>query len=830
MEQSEYSTAAVGSRRCHGAMHSFLQDITYSLRSLQRTQGFTVMAVLTLAIGIAANVVVFSVINAALLRPLPYSEPERLVILTWYGPEGRLTRDISASAFFELKERGHFFSSIAAARDSGVNVAGIGTPQYRHVQKVSLNFFRTLGAAPYRGRDFLPEEDQPGGPRAVLLSYGAWVQDYNKDLAVIGSSVRISGEPYTVVGIMPQKFRSFPSADLWIPLRLTPANADAGNEYRVIARLKGGVTAEQARQELATSAEYRSTYPLRSMASETALVPEELQSFIVDGTRRGLYSLFGAVVFVLLITCTNLALCFTVRGASRRHEFAIRAALGSSRWRLISVGLMEAVLIAVSGGILGAIAGKELIPVVKWLAPADLPLSSAIAIDGNVLLFILLISAAAAVLPGIAPALRMSGVHIQDVLRQSPLSGTSTVQQTRLGSALVTAQTALTLCLLAGTASLLTQFLRLHAVSPGFEAEGVSVAQISLIDGRYTTTPATVQLIDQIRDALTQVPGVESVATINGLPLEQGLGLPLYPVDAQDKTIYGESQLRVITPGYFQTMRIPVRTGRTFSDRDDQGGRPVIIVNETLARRWWPNQSAVGKFIALRSDLGSQFSDVPREVVGVVADVHEAGLDRPAPPTSFICLKQTPDKISVFVNRLFPTSVVIRSSSRANLYQALSHPLASADSDLALVSLRPLREVLSGSLARPRFYVSLTGIFGVFALLLTAVGLYGLLSYHLVLRTREIAMRVAVGARRAHIISLIIRQGVGMVLIGIALGALASVLLANTLKLVIYNTVGITWSSLAGAALVLAGIALVTSLLIAVRATAIEPMAVLRSE
>lgn len=813
-------------------MRTLLLDISYSLRSLRRTPGFTAMAVLTLALGIAANTVVFSIVNASLLRPLPYAKPERLVILTWYGPQGRLTRDISASAFFMLKDRARSFQSIAAVHvgDAGVNMAALGPPQYKRAQRVSLEFFRTLGVMPARGREFSAEESQPGGPRVAVLSYGLWEQNYNKDSSAVGSDIRINGEPHTIVGIMPKGFRSYPDADVWLPLSLSPATLDAGNEYRVVARLKDGINEQDARRELASTTEYRLAYPLRSVAGDVALAPDELQTFIVSGIRKNLYSLFGAVVFVLLITCTNLALCLTVRGAARNHEFALRAALGSSRIRLIRSFLMDGVLIALAGGLLGTIVGKELLPVIAWLAPADLPVSGPIGVDLHVLLFVLGISTATAILSGLTPAIRMSRVSLSDMIRQSPQTGSHSVHQTRLGRLLVTAQTALTLLLLAGTASLLHRFLKLQAVPPGFDPQHVSVAQISLPPDRYMATASTTRLLDQVCSQLRDVPGVEAVASVNGLPLEQGLGLPMYPADARDRSIYGESQFRVVSPEYFRALHIPLIAGRSFSAGDDRGSKPVAIVSEGLARQWWPNKSPLGQFVAMGGELGSQFSDVPREVIGVVADVREAGLDKPPPATVFVTPKQAPDKITAFMNRLFPTSIVVRSNSHASLYEPLNRALTNADRDLALVSLRPLTQVLSTSLARPRFYVSLTGAFGVFALLLTAVGLYGLLSYQLILRTREIAMRVAVGAKRSHVIGLIVKQGVGLVAIGVLVGSAAGIFLAKSLGALIYNTLDTTLGILATAALLLAAIAFLTSLLIAARATAIEPMVVLRTE
>jgi putative ABC transport system permease protein len=813
-------------------LRALFQDVFYSFRSLQRERTFAFVAVFTLALGIAANTAVFSVVNAVMLRTLPYVNPQQLVVLSWYGPQGRLTLDVSAAAFFRLREEAHSFQSIAAhyASDTGVNLAASDPPQYAKAQRVSADFFHTLGVEPVIGRGFTSEEDTPGGPLAVILSYSLWRQDYNGNAKALGSEVRIDGVSYKIVGVMPRLFHSYPEADVWLPLRLTPATAEPGNEYQVIARLKDNVTIGQAQDELASSSEYRATYPLQSFAGEVRLVPEKLHDFLVSGVRKSLYSLFGAVLFVLLIGCTNLALLLTVRGASRMHEYAIRAALGSSRPRLMRVVLMDSIVIAVLGGLGGTILGKEILPFINWFAPRDLPLSSPLGIDRNVLLFAAAISVATVVLSGLTPALRMSRTSLIDVLRHSPRTTGPGHQQSALARLLVLVQVALSLFLLSGTVSLLQEFLKLQATPPGFDPEHLMVAQIRLASQRYTGSGATSALLEELTREIGSLPGVDSVATVSGLPLQQGLSLAMLPADAKEHSIHAEVQYRIASPEYFRILRIPLLAGRSFSKADDSGSPPVAMVSEGLARQWWPHESPLGHFVTVDREFGSQFSDAPREVIGVVADVRETGLQVPPPPMIYVPVRQAPDAITAFVNRWFPASILVHTSGNANIEPSISHILEAVDPNLAVISWRPLTQILAASLARPRFYVFLIGVFGSFALLLTAVGLYGLLSHLLVLRTRELALRIVMGARRFEIIAMAVRQGVGLVIAGVLLGSLFAFFLGKSLPALIYNvpTKGLNSVFVAISLLVL--IAFLTSLLVAVRTTAIEPTVVLRTE
>ncbi|HLJ27753.1 MAG TPA: ABC transporter permease [Candidatus Angelobacter sp.] len=808
----------------------YFQEIVQAVRALRRTTGFTFVAVAILAVGIASNTVVFSVINAALLRPLPYPNPAQLTVVNWYSSGKLISPDISASAFFLLQDRARSFESLAAMSnvDAGVNLSGFGKPQYVRGFHVSGAFFATLDVALAMGRSFSLEEEQPGGSHAVVLSHGLWVQHFNQDSSVIGRQIRVDGELYTVVGIMPARFRSYPEADLWLPLQLSPATADPGNEYRVIGRLKKGVTLEDAQHELDFSQEYRLTFPLRSKADQVRLVLSGLQSSMVSDVRGGLALLFGAVLFVLLITCTNLAVLLTVRAAGRMREVAIRLALGASRACLARMFLLESLIIAGLGGIAGIILAKEAIPFVLLLAPADASFTHGVSIDGKVVLFTALASMLTALAFGAAPALKMAHVNLNELLRQTTSNATSGSHHARLSRILISAQAALTIVLLTAAGMLLSSFVGLHSVPPGFDPRHLWAAQLSLASRHYQTTSSSAQLLDQLCEKIRSQPGIEAAATITGLPLERGLNLVLHPTRAPGKTVYAE--YRIVSPDYFRTMRIPITGGRSFSSGDFSHDTPVAMVNQTLARQWWPGDSPLGRYVAVNSTMDGLFSDAPRQIVGVVADVHESALSIPPAPTIFVPLDQTPDSITAFTNRTFLISILVRTANGVSPAESVRDLLNSADPDLPVTSVRPLSEILSASLSRQRFYTSLIAGFGIFALLLTAIGLYGLLSYQIVLRTREIGVRMAVGAPRFEVVFMIVKQGVGLVLLGALLGMLAVPLETKVLSTMLYNVRGATYVVLVGAVVVLGAVSALSSLLSAVRAASIEPAVTLTAE
>jgi putative ABC transport system permease protein len=809
-------------------MRIILRDLTHSLRLLRRTPAFTFIAVLTLALGIGTNTIVFSVVSASLLRTLPYPEPRRLMVVHLFIERAQSSDDISAQSFFMLKERSRSFENMAASYpvDVGINLAGVGKPEYVRGLRVSQGFFPTLGVVPDQGRNFSPEEDRPGGQNCVILSYDLWLHNFGRDSANIGRAVRINDEAYTVIGVMPRSFHSFPETDLWLPLKLDPANATSGNNYEVIVRLGQDSSPANAQHELDTlSAAYPTAMPTQH-SPKLRLVLQPLQDFKNGGVRSSLMMLFGAVSSVLLIACLNLAVLLLVRGSARSQEIGIRMALGSSRLRMVQVLLMESGILAFAGGILGIILAKEMLPLIISLVPSDLPLNAAIGIDRRAILFSAGITMLTPILFGLVPSIKAVNFGVNEVT--APFRrGTPTLGQARLGNVLITVQTALAVVLLSSAFLQLQALVRLQSQPMGFDPQGLLVAQVSLTSPHYETAVATTRLMDQVFEQLHGNPEVESVASVSGLPLDRALNLPSVPDGIRDKTVY-TSEYWIISNDYFHAMSIKLVAGRTFSAMDQKGTMPVAIINENLARRWWPNTSAVGHFVTAGQQLGPEFSDVQRQIVGVVADTYTAGANRPPPPAIFTPAAQTPDSIIAFTNKEFLTSILVRTSVRTSLEENIRRAMDSTDPNLPLASLRPLTQFAQASLSRPRFYASLATTFGVLALLLTAIGLYGLLGYRIRLRAGEIAVRMAMGARRVQVIGMVVKQGTKLVGIGLVLGLVGAYYARKFLEAMSYNHSGL--GIILFAVVLLGAVAMLASFLTALQAASIEPIVVLKNQ
>jgi putative ABC transport system permease protein len=802
----------------------FIQDLTFSVRSLRKSPGFTSVAVLTLALGIAGNAVVFSFINATLLRPLPYPEPHRLVILRWQDQS-----DISTAAFFLVKRARSFSFATALYPVAGVNISSAsGPPQYVKALPVSKDFFQTLGILPEIGVAFSAEQDQPYAPRTAVLSFGLWTREFNRDPSAVGHDLRVNGEDYKIIGIMPQGFRSYPDADFWIPLQLNPNDTDTGNNSRVIGRLSPGSSLQQAQYELDQLArQYHATYPWS--APQGTLVVHDLQGFLSEKERGGLTLLFAAVALVFLIACSNVAILILVRAAARIQPIAIRAALGSTRQRLFFSLLTESLLLSVIGGGLGLILAKELLPLLFSLWPRDLPLASKLSIDWHVVLFTFAISILSCLLFGLAPGLRLSRVNLLRALGSDSRTASASAEQVRTVHLLVFCQITLALTLLAGTLFLVTSLLNLYSAPLGFDPEHVVVAQVSLAGPRYSTTAATGRLLDEVVKQLELLPHVEAVAAVNGLPLENVLNLPVHPVDMPDSLDHA-AEYAPVTQNYFSTLHIRLLSGRFFVSSDKAGSAPVAIINQTMATRWWPTTSAIGHYIRVDEKLGPQPPDGPRQIVGVVSDLHQKGPGVPSPASMFVPITQTPNNITAFFNKVFLSSVVVRTSRGVHPSDQIQSALRTVDPDLPLASLRPFPQLLDQFLANHRFITLLTTTFSAFALLLTAVGLYGLLNYQTGLRTREIAVRMAVGASRPQIIRMVVQEEIRQIFFALLAGMTGSFLIKKLPLALLYNVTGSSLKTILVAGLLLGSVAIAISLLTAVRAAFIEPVAVLKNE
>jgi putative ABC transport system permease protein len=810
-------------------MGAFLRDVRYSIRSLRKAPGFFWIVVSTFALGIAASAIVFSIVDGVILRPLPFKNASRIVIARWRNVQIQPQSEVSAAVFFLLKDHLQSLQNVAAAypQEIGVNLGGIQAPRYVSALRVSESFFRTLGDEPALGRTFSHEEDQAGSAGVVVLSYGLWESVFNQDPEVLGRTLRINGAPFTVIGVMPQGFRSYPDADVWIPLQLNPANADAGSDYLVLASPRNGVLIPEAERELDLLLKAHPVSYLPGISAvDTRLRLEPLQYLRTNRYRRNLGILFGAVVLVLLAACTNLAILVLVRGFSRTHELAIRAALGSSRLRLLQLFFIESLLLALFGGALGITLAAELLPVVLSFLPADLLQAGAIEINRPALLFGLAVSFLMATVVGLIPALRVTGTKIQEMLRQAPRGTTPSLRQTRSAQVLVGVESALAVVLLGMALLLLRSFLDLERVNPGFNPHQVWVAQLSLAADQYKSTKANSQLASRIIEKLQPISGVEAAGTITGLPLEKGLNLPVYPSEAPAKIDHAV-EYRIVSGDYFRTLDIQLIAGRRFLPGDDVS-HPVAIINQTLAHRWWPGENAIGHFVRAGEEVG--LADQPRQIIGVVADIHDTGLGQTPPSELFVPDQQVPDSITAFVNKLFLVSIVVRTKAGQNASELTRNAVLTADPALSIASLRPMSRVVTESLSKPIFYAWLTSGFAVFSLLLTAIGVYGLLSYQATLRTPEIGLRLAVGATRSQILLLIVRRGAQPCFIGMLFGLISSAFLARILSGMLYNPHHVFLKLLIGDAFLLGSVALLALLLAAVRASTMEPMEILRNQ
>lgn len=806
-------------------MAILIQDLRLGFRALRKSAGFTAIALLTLSLGIAGTIIVFSVINAVLLHPLPYPHAERLTVLRWQD-EG----DLSARAFLVLRNYARSFSSVAALYpvDVGVNISGSVQPQYVKALSVSKEFFPTLGASPVIGRAFTAQDELPNAVRVVILSHGTWTQNFAGEPAAVGREMQINGTSYRIAGIMPRSFRSYPDADVWLPLQLSPGMVDAGSDYRVIARLGAGVSRPQAQQEVD---ELASQYSLAGLlgASDRRIAVRDLQGFLVYKVHEGLALLAGAVSLVFLIACTNVSVLVLVRAAATTQTIAIRAALGLSRARLVRSLMTESVVLALGGGLLGLILAKESLPALRSILPANLPLALNITIDRYVLLFVAVISMISPLFFGLAPALKLSRANIaQLVIRTSRNAGLSG-DQMRTVRLLVSGQTTLTVTLLAATMILVKSLLTLYSVPLGFDSDNLVVAQVSLVGQRYAATAPTSYLESRIVERLQSVQGVLSAAAVHGLPLERGLNLPVQPVAMPELGDHAD-EYRPVTSTYFTTLRIKLLSGRSFLDSDTRTSEPVAIVNETMARHWWPGTSPIGHSIVVGNELGPQFSDAPRRIIGVAADIREKGPDQPPSPTMFVPENQVPDNITAFIDKVFLLSIVVRTSGRVELAPQFRAGLQAIDPGLPVAFLRPFSQVIDNSLAGLRFVTLLTALFGVFCLVLTIIGTYGFLSYEMRLRRREIAVRVAVGASRSQIIRMVALQSTRRISIAIVFGLVFSVLAQNLIHKVFYNARDNSLLLIGCTGALLSAVAISASLVTAIRAVYVDPAAVLRNE
>lgn len=818
-------------------MNSFRQDARFALRMLLRNPGFTVVAIITLAIGIGANTAIFSVVQAVVLRPLPYAEPEQLVRVYSEFPTMDLRRFwMSAPEFMDIQKEAQSWEAIGAWSLGGANVGTEGEPLRATAALVTRGLVEALGVKPQLGRNFLPEEDINGGPRVALISDGLWKRAFGGSADIIGRTIQVNAQSFTVIGVMPEGYVFPPgandAAELWTSFQFDPANPGnrAGHFLSVIGRLKHGVSIQQAQSEMSAlmagwKDEKRANHLLDPQFHPVLMFP--LHEEVVSGARTGVLLLMGAVAFVLLIACVNVASLLLARAESRHREFAVRLALGAGRLRLVRQFLVEGFLIVLLGaglGILLAVWGLDLI---LALAPDSVPRTSEIGVNTAVLLFTLAISVFAVIFFALAPLAQVHERNLSDWLRGAGTRTAGSVGGQRLRQGLVVVEIALAVVLVVSAGLLLRAFWKLQGVDLGFNPEGVVSFQLQIPASQYQAGDR-MRFIDSLQQRISVLPGVEAAALAGGLP-------PLRPINANDtdiedyqKTTEEEPAENVdywnlVTEDYFKVMGIRAIEGRVFTaaDRDENGLR-VAVVNQALARRFW-KESPIGR----RVNPG--FSQQPNwfTIVGVVEDVKNAGVDAPAGPELYLMRHQAAPIGGV------PTTLNFAVRTAGNpiaVIPGIRAAVREMDPGVPVYNARPMHEQISRSLVRPRFISTLLVIFAAVALLLAAVGIYGVMSYSVVRRTPEIGIRMALGAGRRDVLALVVRQGLALIGAGTAVGIAASLALTRFFASLLYSVTAVDPLTYAGVVGVLSVVAIVALYLPARRATRVDPMIALRYE
>lgn len=801
-------------------MGTLLHDLRFGARMLAKRPGFTAIAALALALGIGANTAIFSVVNAVLLRPLPYPEPERLVTL-WETSERSRTVHLAHLNFIDWREQSQSFAHMSAytGRWGGPEtIIGGREPERAYSVAVYRDFFATLGVEPVVGRAFAPEEHRLDAPPTVVVSYGFWQRSLGGNPNLSDKRLTIGDRTFSVVGVMPPGF-SFPAeTDLWMVKEqlYEETSARSAHNYIGIARLKPGVTVAQAQAEMdAIAARLAQAYPDTNANTGAAVV--SLQEQIVGAARPALLVLLAAVGFVLLIACANVANLLLARSLARQKEMAIRSALGAGRSRIVRQLLTESALLSLLGGALGLLLAFWVLDLLVALSPEQLPRINEVGIDTRTLLFALMLSLLTSLLFGLAPALRVSRPELQEALKEGGRSASA--GSGRLRNLLVVSEVALTLVLLVSAGLLLKSFWQLLSVDPGFNPENVMTMQVSLPRAAYTEEHQTIAFHRQLLERIEALPGVEAAGVINNLPLS---GVDInggFEVEGEPDR-EGYAGFRIVSPGYFSALSIPLIRGRLFNAQDNESGMPVALISQRAANRVWPGEDPVGKRI--RSGMDKR-GEVWTTIIGIVGDVRHRGLDARESADLYVPYAQRP-------GRARDMTVVARASGDpARLISALREQAQSLDRNLP-VSFAPMPQVFARSVADRRYSMLLLGVFAGVALLLSLMGIYGVMSYLVTERTREIGIRLALGAPRAHIMRLILSQGMLLACAGVGIGLAAASALTRVMASLLFGVSATDPATFAAIALLLVFTALLACYIPARRATKVDPMEALRYE
>ncbi len=819
-------------------MGDFRQDLRYSLRMLVASPAFTLTAIAAIALGIGANTAIFTVVNAVLLKPLSYPEPERMVQFMNTFAQGN--SPVGSPVNFNIwKAQTGVFQDVTAYDfgGPGFNLTG-AVPEQVHGIHVSQAYFRLFGAPVILGRTFTTQEDSPNGGHVVVISYGFWQRKFGGNPNIVGTSVSLSNESYTIIGVLGKSFFTDPQADIWVPFQIEPNSTNLGHYFLVAGRLKPDVTLAQGNAQLKVVADqYRRLHP-EDMDTKASFGVQPLRDSIVAGARKSLFILLGAVGFVLLIACANVANLLLVRATGRKREFAIRAAMGAGRARIIRQLLTESIVLSLAGGILGLILGYAGVRALLAVSPAGLPRigehGAAVGVDWRVLGFTLGIALLTGILFGLFPALGASRPDLNSTLKESSNRSGSGFRQNKARSLLVISEVSLALVLLVGAALLIRTFIALRAVNPGFDPRNVLTLEMSLTGDQFKKTAGVAQVAYDGRERVNAIPGVEVSAFTCCLPLEGGYGLPFNIIgrapDGKSPWNGGAGWLSV-SPGYFSVFRIPILRGRDFTEQDTGSAPGVVLINETMKKKYWPKGDPVGQQLLIGKGVGPQFAEPARQIIGVVGDIRDGGLNNDPRPLMIVPTAQVPDGMTALNSNIGPMVWLVRTHGDPHPYiSAITDQLRQASGGFPVARVRPMTEVVVQSTARQDFNMLLLTIFGASALILAAIGIYGLMAYSVEQRTQEIGIRMALGADRSRIRSLVVWHGMRLAIVGVVIGIAAAFGLTRFISSFLFGVK--TWDPLVFVTvpILLSLIALLAVWMPATHASRLDPQEALRIE
>lgn len=813
----------------------FWQDIRYGLRVMRKNPGFIAIAVFALALGVGANTAIFSVVNAILLHPINYNNPDQLVMV-WEKSARRGFGQIPTSLpnFLDLRTSNSTLEDLGAFSDSNFNLTGGDQPERVTGVRVSASLLSLIGISPARGRLFVAGEDQPQASRVLILSNHLWQRSFGGNPNLVGQTVALNGDSYIVVGIMPPDFKfppafsatvassqyAMPKADLWVPLTsdAVPMLRDIRTLF-MIGRLKPGVTAEAAHADMnVVASRLQKEYPAVDADMQVDVVP--LSQQITGDIRLALIVLFAAVGCVLLIACANVANLLLAKASGRQKEVAIRTALGATRLRIIRQLLTEGMLLGLAGGLLGSLLAILLLRQLVIFSPANVSIPDNIGIDWQVLGFTLLLSLLTSFLFGLAPALQASKLDLNETLKEGGRGNSGGSKQNRLRSLLVITEVALALVLLIASGLMIKSFLRLQDVNPGFSSENLITLEMQLPEGKYADKERQAIFQQQLVQRVAQVPGVQSVGTVDNLPFsgnEFNIGVTIEGQPPLSNAERPRVFLRNVSSKYFESMGIPLRKGRNFSDSDNLNVPLVAVINETAARRFWPNEEPLGKRLKRGRPENPWIT-----VVGVVGSVSHTSLQVASQPELYLPYQQNPG--------LNLTLVARTTSDPKTFAGAVRREVSAIDSDLPVSNLKFMDEIIGKSVAQPRVYALLLAIFAGLALILASIGIYGVMSYTVTQRTHEIGIRMALGARPADVLKLIVMQGMILGIAGIIIGLIASFAVTRVLASQLYGVTATDPITFAVISILLILVVLIACCVPALRATKVDPMTAVRYE